>query len=163
MSREEFVHVVTEGQAAAPDYFAYDAARNREDHELLSEHERPAPMSIETARDHARRGAVLLDTRDPGEFASGSLIGSVNVGLEGRFAQYVGSVVHPDEQVVLLVEPGTSSRPRSGSDVSAMTTSWAMSKILRGVPGAPRSRPGRRPSHGRSLRRTAGEPSPTCK
>ena len=107
MSREEFVHVVTEGQAAAPDYFAYDAARNREDHELLSEHERPAPMSIETARDHARRGAVLLDTRDPGEFASGSLIGSVNVGLEGRFAQYVGSVVHPDEQVVLLVEPGT--------------------------------------------------------
>jgi len=34
-------------------------------------------------------------------------VGSVNVGLEGRFAQYVGSVVHPDERVVLLAEPGT--------------------------------------------------------
>ena len=107
MSREEFVDVVTEGQAAPPDYFAYDAARNREAHQLLREHEHPPAMTIDTAREHARQGAILLDTRDPGAFAAGSLVGSVNVGLEGRFAQYVGSVVHADEQVVLLAEPGT--------------------------------------------------------
>jgi hydroxyacylglutathione hydrolase len=107
MSREEFVDVVTEGQAAPPDYFAYDAARNREAHQLLREHEYPPAMTIDSAREHARQGAILLDTRDPGAFAAGSLVGSVNVGLEGRFAQYVGSVVHADEQVVLLAEPGT--------------------------------------------------------
>jgi hydroxyacylglutathione hydrolase len=107
MSRDEFVRVVTEGQAAAPGYFAYDAAQNREAHELLREHEQPTALTIDSAREHARQGAVLLDTRDSGAFAAGSLVGSVNVGLEGRFAQYVGSVVHPDERVVLLAEPGT--------------------------------------------------------
>lgn len=107
MSRADFVTVVTEGQAAAPTYFVYDATRNREAHELLHELEGPAPLTIEGALDLQRSGAVLLDTRDAGAFAAGSLLGSVNVGLEGRYAQYVGSVVHPDEQIVLLVEPGT--------------------------------------------------------
>jgi UDPglucose--hexose-1-phosphate uridylyltransferase len=50
---------------------------------------------------------VLLDTREATAFATGHLIGSVNVGLEGRYAQYVGSVVRPDEEIVLLAEPGT--------------------------------------------------------
>jgi hydroxyacylglutathione hydrolase len=107
MSRAEFVNVVTEGQAAAPTYFVYDATRNREAHELLHELEGPVPLTIDQALDHEREGAVLLDTRDAGAFAAGGLLGSVNVGLEGRYAQYVGSVVHPDEQIVVLAESGT--------------------------------------------------------
>jgi hydroxyacylglutathione hydrolase len=107
MSRAEFVNVVTEGQAAAPTYFGYDATRNREAHELLHELDGPVPLTIEEALDYERTGAVLLDTRDAGAFAAGGLLGSVNVGLEGRYAQYVGSVVHPDEQIVVLAEPGT--------------------------------------------------------
>jgi len=106
MSRADFVHVVTEGQAAAPTYFVYDAIRNRETHELLHELEHPAPLTIDGALEYQRQAAVLLDTRDAGAFATGHLLGSVNVGLEGRYAQYVGSVVHPDEQIVLLAEPG---------------------------------------------------------
>jgi hydroxyacylglutathione hydrolase len=107
MSRADFVNVVTEGQAVAPAYFVYDATRNRVAHELLHELEGPVPLTIERALEYQRSGAVLLDTRDAGAFAAGSLLGSVNVGLEGRYAQYVGSVVHPDEQIVLLAEPGT--------------------------------------------------------
>lgn len=107
MSRDKFVHVVTEGQTSAPTYFAYDALRNREMHELLREHEHPTSLSIAEALEHRRRGAVLLDTREPIGFATGSLLGSVNVGLEGRYAEYVGSVVGPDEDIVLLTEPGT--------------------------------------------------------
>lgn len=106
-TREEFVQVVTEGQAPAPSYFSYDALRNREAHELLSEHEVPEPLSLEAALEFALRGAVLVDTRDSTAFATGNLVGSVNVGLEGRYAQYVGSVVHPDEEIVLIAEPGT--------------------------------------------------------
>jgi len=107
MSRDEFVHVVTEGQSSAPTYFVYDAIRNRETHELLSEHEHPTPLTLEEALEHSRQGAILLDTRDSTGFATGNLVGSVNVGLEGRYAQYVGSVVRPDEEIVLLTEPGT--------------------------------------------------------
>jgi hydroxyacylglutathione hydrolase len=107
MTRDEFVHVVTEGQPSTPAYFGYDARRNREAHELLHEHDRPTPLTIGAALDRARRGAVLLDTRDATAFATAHLAGSVNVGLEGRYAQYVGSVVRPDEEIVLLAEPGT--------------------------------------------------------
>jgi len=107
MSREDFVNVVTEGQASAPGYFVYDAIRNREAHELLHEHEPPEPLTISEALERARRGAVLLDTRDCAAFAAGSVRGSVNVGLDGRYAQYVGSVVRPDEEIVLVAEPGT--------------------------------------------------------
>jgi glyoxylase-like metal-dependent hydrolase (beta-lactamase superfamily II) len=107
MSRDAFVHVVTEGQTSAPGYFVYDAMRNREAHELLHEHEHPTPLTIDEALERAGRSAVLLDTRDSAAFATGNLRGSVNVGLEGRYAEYVGSVVHPDEEVVLLAEPGT--------------------------------------------------------
>ncbi|HEX6310877.1 MAG TPA: rhodanese-like domain-containing protein [Acidimicrobiia bacterium] len=107
MSRQEFVDVVTEGQPLAPAYFVYDATRNREAHELLHEHERPTPLTIDEALARRREGAVLLDTRDSSSFATGHLVGSVNVGLEGRYAEYVGSVVRPEEEVVLLAEPGT--------------------------------------------------------
>jgi hydroxyacylglutathione hydrolase len=112
MTRDEFVLVVTEGQTEAPAYFAYDANRNREAHELLHEHEPPTALTIDIALEHARRGAVLLDTREHSAFAAGSLLGAVNVGLEGRYAQYVGSVVGPDEQIVLLAEPGTELEAR---------------------------------------------------
>ena len=107
MSREEFIRVVTEGQPWAPAYFVFDALRNREPHELLDEHELPTALTIAAALDQVRQGAVLLDTRDSRAFATGSLAGSLNVGLEGRYAQYVGSVVQPTEPIVLLAEPGT--------------------------------------------------------
>jgi hydroxyacylglutathione hydrolase len=106
MTREQFVHVVTEGQSAAPAYFVYDAMRNRQAHELLHEHDQPTALTIDAALQRQSQGAVVLDTRDAAAFAAGSLLGSVNVGLEGRYAQYVGSVVRPDEEVVLLAEPG---------------------------------------------------------
>lgn len=107
MTRAEFVEVVTEGQASAPAYFGYDAMRNRQAHPLLDEHEPPAPLTVDEALQRAGGGAVLLDTRDHTSFATGSLRGSVNVGLEGRYAEYVGGIVRPDEEVVLLAEPGT--------------------------------------------------------
>ncbi len=106
MSREDFVHVVTEGQTSAPGYFVYDAILNREAHELLQEHEPPRPLTISEALERARQGAVLLDTRDCAAYAAGNVRDSVNVGLDGRYAQYVVSVVRPDEEIVLVAEPG---------------------------------------------------------
>jgi glyoxylase-like metal-dependent hydrolase (beta-lactamase superfamily II)/rhodanese-related sulfurtransferase len=106
MSRDDFVHVVTEGQPLAPAYFGYDAIRNREAHELLDERRYPAALTVGEALERGHQGAILLDTRDAAAFAAGHLVGSVNVGLEGRYATCVGSVVRPDEEVVLLGDPG---------------------------------------------------------
>ena len=55
---------------------------------------------------------MLLDTRAPESFASGHLRGSINVGLDGRFAEYAGDVVRPGQQVVLLGDAGRGTEAK---------------------------------------------------
>jgi hydroxyacylglutathione hydrolase len=107
MSEEQFVALVTEGQPARPAYFSFDAQRNRERHELLSEAEQPQQMSLDATLGLQRSGAVLLDTRAPADFAAGHLRGALNVGLQGRFAEYAGNVIGPEQSIVLVSDPGT--------------------------------------------------------
>lgn len=51
-------------------------------------------------------GAMLVDGRSPEEFARGHLVGAVNIGLEGRYAEFAGSVVPSDVDIVLFVDEG---------------------------------------------------------
>ena len=48
-------------------------------------------------------GAVVVDVRPAADFAQGHLRGSLNVGLDGRYAEYAGTVVAPDADVRLLL------------------------------------------------------------
>jgi glyoxylase-like metal-dependent hydrolase (beta-lactamase superfamily II)/rhodanese-related sulfurtransferase len=104
MDESDFVHIVTEGQPLTPLYFPYSAHRNRERRPLLDEHHRPAAISPAEILDHQARGAVVLDTREPAEFAAGHLRGSLNVGLTGRFAEYAGDVLRPDDAIILVCD-----------------------------------------------------------
>src|SRR3984957_5322403 len=75
---DEFVAAITEGQAPQPRYFEFDSRRNREQRPLLDEN--PAPLlDIDDVCEHARAGAILLDTREQAAYASGHLRGAVNV------------------------------------------------------------------------------------
>jgi hydroxyacylglutathione hydrolase len=106
MSEAEFVGIVTEGQPPAPGYFVFDAVLNRKRHELLDVpgHARPLPVTEFTARRDA--GAVVVDTRDPQEFASGHLAGSLNVPLDGRFAERAGMVIEPASEILVIAPDG---------------------------------------------------------
>jgi len=104
-SKERFVELVTEGQPPAPGYFVYNAILNRQGRELLDETEMPAPMSYEEVRAALAGGAILVDGRDPEEFALGHLKAAVNIGLEGRYAEFAGSVVKPEDDIVLITDP----------------------------------------------------------
>ncbi len=106
MSRDDFIAVVTDGQTAPPAYFSYDAVKNREDREILDETSPPAELSLADVIRHQRLGAVVLDTRDPNSFAAGHLIGSVNIGLEGRYAEFAGGVIQPGAPIVIVAEDG---------------------------------------------------------
>lgn len=107
MDEDDFVRLVTEGQPVAPLYFGFDARRNREDRALLDETSLPTALAIDDVLALQAGGAVVLDTRDPHDFAAAHLRGARNVGLAGRFAEYAGDVVRPDDRVVLVCEPGT--------------------------------------------------------
>jgi hydroxyacylglutathione hydrolase len=102
MTEDEFVAMVTQGQSVVPLYFAYDAHRNRERRALLDDTERPPAMDLGEVLAQQVAGAVVLDTRSPRAFAAGHLPGSVNVGLEGRFAEYAGDLLQPDQEVILV-------------------------------------------------------------
>jgi DMSO/TMAO reductase YedYZ molybdopterin-dependent catalytic subunit/glyoxylase-like metal-dependent hydrolase (beta-lactamase superfamily II) len=104
---DEFVAAITEGQPLRPGYFEFDARRNREPHSLLDANA-PPPLDLEEVLGRQQAGTVLLDTREPADFAAGHLRGAVNVGLQGRFAEYVGSVLAPDRDVVLVGDPAAA-------------------------------------------------------
>jgi DMSO/TMAO reductase YedYZ molybdopterin-dependent catalytic subunit/rhodanese-related sulfurtransferase/glyoxylase-like metal-dependent hydrolase (beta-lactamase superfamily II) len=111
MDEDEFVAAVTEGQPARPRYFEFDARRNRELRPLLDE---AAPALLQIAEVLARRdaGAALLDAREPADFAAGHVSGAVNIGLQGRFAEWAGAVLAPDRDVVLVGDPAIAAEAK---------------------------------------------------
>ncbi|HEX6417831.1 MAG TPA: MBL fold metallo-hydrolase [Acidimicrobiales bacterium] len=100
MSRDRFIAMVTEGQPTAPEYFVHDAILNRKARGLLDD-AAPVAMSFEQVEAARAAGAVVVDVRDAAAFAAGHLAGSVNVGLDGRFAEYAGEVADPDDEIVV--------------------------------------------------------------
>ena len=104
--KKTFIDLVTEGQPPAPEYFVYDAILNRKDRELLDEKASPDALDLDTFEKLVDAGAMIVDGRTPEEFAVGYLRGSVNVGLNGRYAEFAGSVVPHDVDIVLVVDDG---------------------------------------------------------
>jgi len=109
---ESFVAAVTEGQPEAPGYFAFDAARNQQQRPVLDEAHRVPRVTVVDAVAMRNRGVQVVDVRDPQSFAVGHLRGSLNVGLAGRYAEYAGSVIAPDEDVLLVADDGTEHEAR---------------------------------------------------
>ncbi len=101
-----FIEMVTEGQPPAPGYFVYDAVLNRKDRALLDEAAMPEALDLAAFDAKVAAGAMIVDGRSPEDFARGHLIGSINVGMAGRYAEFAGSVVPSDVDIVLLVDDG---------------------------------------------------------
>ena len=112
MSEADFVEAVTQGQSVAPLYFSFAANRNRELRELLTDDTSVPSLTIDEVLAHQHSGAVVLDARDDMAFAAGHLRGSVNVGLDGRFAEYSGEVMAPKTPIVLVTPPGREAEAK---------------------------------------------------
>jgi glyoxylase-like metal-dependent hydrolase (beta-lactamase superfamily II) len=109
---ETFVAVITEGQPTSPHYFGYDAHRNREARPLLDEATTPERLTLDDVLARQGAGAVVIDTRPAQDFGRGHLRGAVNVGLEGRFAEYAGDVLDPETPVVVVADAGRELEAR---------------------------------------------------
>jgi hydroxyacylglutathione hydrolase len=108
MSKEAFVQVVTADQPDAPAYFNYDAVLNSEERPTLDQSlaREMNPLSIERVLELRAAGAQILDTRDAGEFAAAHLAGSINIGLVGQYATWVGTVLDREHPIVIIADPG---------------------------------------------------------
>jgi glyoxylase-like metal-dependent hydrolase (beta-lactamase superfamily II)/rhodanese-related sulfurtransferase len=112
MTEDEFVETVLQGQSVAPLYFSYAADSNRRERPLLDDHEPVRRLDLDDVLAAQQEGAVVLDTRTPEAFATGHVRGSLHVSLDGRFAEYAGDVVRPDQQVVLVADAGRETEAK---------------------------------------------------
>lgn len=110
MSQEEFVALVTVDQPDAPPYFTYDAILNTREHPTLEtaldDSLRPIPLDEFLQLAKGESGPQTLDVRHPDRFAAGHLRGSLNIGLDGQFATWAGTILDPARPILLIAEPG---------------------------------------------------------
>jgi hydroxyacylglutathione hydrolase len=104
--REDFIAQVTDGILPPPQYFAANAAINKSGIESFADVKEKglipmAPEAFEATVNHT--GALILDTRDPQEFAKGFIPSSINIGLGGQFAPWVGALITDLKQPLLLI------------------------------------------------------------
>jgi glyoxylase-like metal-dependent hydrolase (beta-lactamase superfamily II) len=108
-TKEEFIKVVTEGLAAPPQYFPINAKINKEGYESLDAvlAKGMKALNIEDFKKIASEdNVVILDTRVSSIFTQGFVRGSISIGLDGRFAEWAGSILSFNKEILLVTEEG---------------------------------------------------------
>lgn len=106
ISKSQFIKEVTEGLLPPPVYFPENVRMNKEGYdsidEILKRGCQPLdPDAFEAAANET--GALILDTRAPQTFAQGFIPNSINIGLDGSFAPWVGALITDIQQPLLIV------------------------------------------------------------
>jgi len=118
MSQAAFVDLVTTDQPEAPAYFTYDAVLNSRERPTLDQAlaRELQPLTLDQLLAAQRSGAQVLDTRDPAEFASAHLAGSISIGLGGQYATWAGTILDATQPIIIVAQPGaeTESAMRLG-------------------------------------------------
>jgi glyoxylase-like metal-dependent hydrolase (beta-lactamase superfamily II)/rhodanese-related sulfurtransferase len=105
MSREAFVASVTRDLPETPRYYLHSRDLNKAGPSLDGERGMPPPLTPPQAMGAVTGGAVLLDTRSLDDFAAGHPVGALHVSLDGQYASWVGTLLAPDQPIVLITEP----------------------------------------------------------
>lgn len=106
MTKEEFIKEVTTGLVAPPAYFPLNVMLNIKGYESIDKvlergQHALSPEAFEVAANET--GALVLDTRDPQTFAKGFVPNSINIGIDGSFAPWVGAMIPDIKQELLIV------------------------------------------------------------
>ncbi len=109
-TKEDFIIAVTDGLAAPPQYFPINAKINKEGYESLDTVVANGMKALSVAvfkEQITTFEPIILDTRNATVFTQGFVPGSISIGLEGRFAEFAGSILPFDQAILLVCEPGT--------------------------------------------------------
>ncbi|HUC80392.1 MAG TPA: MBL fold metallo-hydrolase [Flavisolibacter sp.] len=107
-TKEDFIAAVTDGLTAPPQYFPINAKINKEGYDSIDEvlQKGLTPLTAEDVKAAAEDDAIILDTRPATQFTEAFVPGSIFIGLEGRFAEWAGSLLPFDREIVLVCESG---------------------------------------------------------
>lgn len=106
MSEAEFIAEVLDGLMPPPPYFAMNASMNKtgqESFELVLKNGM-RPIKVQDFENIVKQtGALILDTRKSNDFANGYIPQSINIGINGDFAPWVGSLIANVKQPIILI------------------------------------------------------------
>jgi glyoxylase-like metal-dependent hydrolase (beta-lactamase superfamily II)/rhodanese-related sulfurtransferase len=107
-TKEDFILAVTNGLEEPPEYFPINARINKEGYDSIDKLVAigTRQLSINEFKNFIARDAIILDTRSGKIFTEGFIPGSVNIGLDGRFAEWAGSLLPFDQTIIMITEPG---------------------------------------------------------
>ncbi len=108
-TKADFIKEVTDGIAAPPNYFPINAKINKEGYESLDDVliQGLKGLSVEDFKKQmSDDDMIILDTRRATEFTQGFVPGSISIGLEGRFAEWAGSLLSFQSPMLLVTDPG---------------------------------------------------------
>ena len=107
-SKEDFIKSVTTGLNIAPVYFAINASINQKGYDSIDEVKTKGTkaLSIEAFKNLAKEDVIILDTRHASIFTNAFVPNSIFIGLEGRYAEWAGSLLSFDKKIILVTEPG---------------------------------------------------------
>jgi len=105
-NKEEFVKAVTDGLLPPPGYFGSNVAMNKKgipSFETVLNNGMRALSALEFEAAADTTDAIMLDTRDAAFFAKGFIPRSINIGINGDFAPWVGALIKDVNQPILLI------------------------------------------------------------
>lgn len=108
-TREAFIKAVTDGLALPPQYFPINARINKEGYDSLDAilAKGLTPLPVATFKEWATNpDVIVLDTRKPADFTLQFVPASISIGLDGRFAEWAGSLLPFNKPIVLITEAG---------------------------------------------------------
>ena len=108
MTREEFIAEVTDGLMPPPAYFPLNVQLNKEGYRPIDEVleqglKALSPDAFEAVANETE--ALMLDVRDPQEFAAGHIPNSIFIGINGNFAPWVGELIVDVKTNIILIAP----------------------------------------------------------
>lgn len=106
--KDAFIKEVTSGLTTPPSYFPINAKINQEGYDTLKAvmDKSNVPLSVAEFKEKLKEEILVLDTRPANTFAEGFVPGSISIGLEGRFAEWAGSLLPFNENILLVTELG---------------------------------------------------------
>jgi len=107
-TREQFIKEVTEGILPPPQYFFEDARINKDGYDSVDHVMKKSnrPLTAHQFEEALQQGALILDTRSADDFEKGYIPGSINIGLNGQYAIWVGTLIDIQQPLILITEPG---------------------------------------------------------
>lgn len=107
ISKQAFIKELTTGILPPPQYFAKNAALNKDGYHSFDEvmQKGNKPLSVSDFENHIKNGALILDVRKSNEFAQGHIPNALFIGIDGQFAPWVGAIITDLKQPIILVTP----------------------------------------------------------